>query len=174
MHEPRKALQDRGRLAIGHAVFRQIRALPATPIVALPDPGRRVRGHADMKFPTLPRPAKRVLSCALLLTATLGAHAAPGDAVEQCIDLAPAHQVVRSGETRHFLLKSGEDHYKVAFRNTCSSLPTASRLVISADGREGRLCPGTGDVVTQRERCGVGEVTRIEAQEFQRQQRRRR
>jgi hypothetical protein len=148
----------------------------AAPVLSsrCPIPGDETRGHADMNFPSLSRPAKRVLSGALLLTVAAGAHAAPGDAVEQCVELAPVHQVVRSGEARYFLLKSGDDHYKVALRNSCGSLPTASRMTISAEGREGRLCPGTGDVVTPRERCGVGEVTRIAAEEFQRQQRRRR
>lgn len=122
-----------------------------------------------MPFPSLPG-----LACVLLAAATTGAQAAPRDAVEDCVDLAPQHQIVRSGGSTHFLVKSGNDHYKVAFQRSCSSLHTASRVTIATDGREGRLCPGTGTVETQRERCVVGTVSRVEPEEFSRQQRRRR
>ena len=123
---------------------------------------------------TLPAPARRLLCATVLLAGAAGAHAAPGDALERCIDLAPAHQIVRSGDSQHFLLKSGDDHYKVAFQRSCSSLPMASRVVIAADGQPGRLCPGSGVVDTSREQCSVGEVTQVSAEDFQRQQRRRR
>ena len=115
-----------------------------------------------------------LLSSIGLLATASGVHAASRDAVDRCIELAPAHQIVRSGGSQHFLIKSGEDHYKVAFQHSCGSLSTASRIAIRAEGREGSLCPGTSVLETPRETCAVGEVTRIAPEDFSRQQRRRR
>ncbi|TDK23390.1 hypothetical protein E2F46_10740 [Luteimonas aestuarii] len=115
-----------------------------------------------------------LLSSVALLGTASGVHAASRDAVDRCIDLAPAHQIVRSGDSQHFLVKTGDEHYKVAFQRSCGSLPTASRVTIRAEGREGRLCPGAGVVETPRETCAVGEVSRIAPEDFSRQQRRRR
>lgn len=114
------------------------------------------------------------LALLMLALPTSGALAASDTALDACVDLAPQHEIVRSGGSSHLLLKSGDAHYKVAFRGSCGSLPTASRVSIATDGQAGRLCPAGSSVVTPREQCQVGSVTPIEAEDFQRQKRRRR
>ncbi len=115
------------------------------------------------------------LVSALLGCVVLGnAVAAPKPAIDSCVELASDHRVVRPGGSDQFLLRSGNDHYKVSLGSGCGGLAVASRLIVSTDGRQGRLCPAGSQLETGRDRCDVRQVVPIEAAEFERQQRRRR
>jgi hypothetical protein len=120
-------------------------------------------------------PKQCLLSAATVLLLLAGsAHAKQADALSECVDLAQGNQIVRSGGGNHFLLKDGDSHYKVSLSRNCGSLPTASKIAIKTGEQVNRLCPTGTVVVTNRDSCSVGEVTPVDAEEFARQQRRRR
>lgn len=121
-------------------------------------------------------PKQCLLSAAtvLLVFAGTAVQAKEAGAITECVDLAQGNQIVRSGGGNHFLLKDGDSHYKVEFSRGCGSLPTASKITIKTGEQVNRLCPSGTVVVTNRDSCSVGAVSPVDAEEFARQQRRRR
>nr|WP_295379926.1 hypothetical protein [Pseudoxanthomonas sp.] len=102
------------------------------------------------------------LALAMLLPALAQARDTPATA---CVDLAPGHEIVRSG-TQSFFLKDGDRHYRVKLRSICDSLPLASRLLVIAEGQDNRLCPTGSRVDTQRGKCDIASFEQITAEEF--------
>lgn len=109
--------------------------------------------------------------CALLLALplsalTVAAHAGNGgQSLPACVDLGADHEIVRGGVQR-FFLRDGGQYYQVEMQDSCDSLPMASRLTISSDGQDNRLCPDGSRVETNRGSCRVGEVSVISDEEF--------
>lgn len=95
-------------------------------------------------------------------------------ALGDCVTLGAGKEIVRAGNGQQFFLKDGDSHYRIAFKNSCSSIVTASKLEISTDGETNRLCPQGTQVRTKRDTCKVGEVERIDADEFANRKRARR
>lgn len=115
----------------------------------------------------------RFLSCAALALALAMALPAPAQARDTpttaaCVDLAAGHEIVRNG-TQSFFLKDGDQHYRVKLRGTCDGLPLASRLLVTAEGRDNRLCPTGSRVDTNRGKCDIASFESITAEEFARQ-----
>ena len=109
----------------------------------------------------------RLCSATALLASAFAANAAsPASSLEGCVDLAAGHEIVRAGSTQSFLLRDGDDHYRVLLRNECGSLPSASRVTILSDGTAGRLCASGARIKTDRDTCMVRGVEAIGAEEF--------
>lgn len=105
------------------------------------------------------------LALAMLLPVLAQAQDAPADA---CVDLGAGHEILRNG-TQSFFLKDGEQHYRVKLRSACDTLPLASRLLVSTEGQDNRLCPSGSRVDTDRGKCDIAGFETINAEEFTRQ-----
>ncbi|TFZ45230.1 hypothetical protein E5C33_10575 [Stenotrophomonas maltophilia] len=92
-----------------------------------------------------------------------------------CVPLAGEQQIVRAGADKNILLRSGEDHYVVHFRNSCSSAVLAPRLGFKTDGKAAdQLCDGgRSELDTGRGSCEVARVEPIDGERFKREARRR-
>jgi len=110
--------------------------------------------------------------CLALATGAASARDA-GSALDGCVELGSGHSIVRQND-QQFFLKNGEQHYRVALSGACNGLSIASRIQISSDGEENRLCPTGSKIKTNRDTCRIGEVTLVDADEFARRARMRR
>ena len=112
------------------------------------------------------------LSAVTLLASS--AHAAD-TAPAQCVSLTGEQQIVRAGADKNILLRSGEDHYVVHFRNSCPSAVLATRLGFKTDGKEADdLCSeGRSALDTGRGSCAVARIEPIDSERFKREARRR-
>lgn len=128
--------------------------------------------------PPLPRHEPSSLLVPLALSA-IPLLASPAHAADtppaQCVSLTGEQQIVRAGADKNILLRSGEDHYVVHFRNSCPSAVLATRLGFKTDGKEaGELCSeGRSALDTGRGSCEVARIEPIDAERFKREARRR-
>ncbi|HEL3866250.1 TPA: hypothetical protein UM690_003933 [Stenotrophomonas maltophilia] len=114
------------------------------------------------------------LSLSAIALLAPSAHAADTPAA-QCVPLSGEQQIVRAGADRNILLRSGEAHYVVHFRNSCPSAVLATRLGFTTDGKEAdTLCSeGRSKLDTGRGSCEVARIEPIDAERFTREARRR-
>lgn len=114
------------------------------------------------------------LALSAIILVTPAAHAADTPPA-QCVPLTGEQQIVRAGADKNILLRSGEDHYVVHFRNSCPSAVLATRLGLKTDGKEAdELCSdGRSALDTGRGSCEVARIEPIDAGRFKREARRR-
>lgn len=119
----------------------------------------------------------KLISTSALLCATLqggNLHAAPADALAECVELAPDYQATRFG-SQYLLVKNGETHYRLSFGGgSCDAIAMSSRLKITTEGTANRLCPTGTRVATKNDRCSVRSVEEIRADEYERYRQRAR
>ncbi|GAB2314702.1 hypothetical protein QAD16_05450 [Stenotrophomonas geniculata] len=149
--------------------MRQIRICSGGGILGS-DPARIAAPCPAMNLSSLLIPL--ALSAVTLLASS--AHAA-NTPPAQCVSLAGEQQIVRAGADKNILLRSGEDHYVVHFRNSCPSAVLATRLGFKTDGKEAdQLCSeGRSALDTGRGSCEVARIEPIDAERFKREARRR-
>lgn len=117
----------------------------------------------------------KILLSSLLLAGLASVGQARAEAAGDCIPLSGDHQIVRSGGGQNILLRNGEQHYRINFRNACSSVATSSKIGFSTNGANGDvLCAGRTRVVTQQDSCAIASVEPIDGSEFARRARARR
>lgn len=118
---------------------------------------------------------KTLLSSSLLLAGLAIAGQVRAEATGDCIALSGDHQVVRSGGGQNILLRNGDQHYRINFRDACSSVATSSKISFSTEGAGGNmLCAGSTHVLTQQDSCAIASVEPIDGSEFARRARMRR
>ena len=103
--------------------------------------------------------------------ASTSASAVEGTPVEGCVELSESHQGMRHG-SQFLLVKDGDAHYRVGFGKTCSALTLASKVTITTEGTANRLCATGTTVASKRARCAVRTVEAIDAETFDRYDRR--
>jgi len=116
--------------------------------------------------------AKRLCTALLLAGSAFSAAAAEKAPISQCVDLGKNQEIVRSGGGQNFLLRDGDAHYLVTFRDGCSSLATTPSLSIVTGESSNRLCPEGTVVKTKRDNCTVAKVETIGADEYASRKRR--
>lgn len=116
------------------------------------------------------------IATALLSACVFSSQAAEqGTPLTDCVTLGNQQEIVRTGGGGdRFFLKDGDNHYRVAFRRSCGSISTTSKVEISTAGEANRLCPQDTRVETDRDVCEVSEIQPITADEFARRQKRAR
>lgn len=108
----------------------------------------------------------------------LGACISSSQAAEQdtpladCVALGDQQEIIRASGGSKFFLKDGDNHYGVAFRHSCDSILTTSKVEISTAGEVNRLCPQGTRVKTDRGVCDVDEIQQISPDEFARRKKR--
>lgn len=116
------------------------------------------------------------IATALILSACVFSSQAAeqGTPLTDCVTLGDQQEIVRAGGGNRFFLKDGDSHYGVAFRGSCDSISTTSKVEISTAGQANRLCSQDTQVRTDRDICEAGEVQQISADEFARRKKRAR
>jgi hypothetical protein len=97
-----------------------------------------------------------------------------GTPIADCVSLGGQQEIVRAGGANRFFLKDGDRHYGVAFRRSCDSIATTSKVEISTGDEVNRLCPQDTRVKTDGDICEVSEIQQISAEEFSRRKKRAR
>lgn len=116
-----------------------------------------------------------IATALMLSTCMFSSNAAEQDpSPASCVTLGGQQEIVRAGGGNRFFLKDGDSHYAVAFRRTCDSMATTSKVEISTAGEVNRLCPKEARVKTDRDICEVSEIKQISAEEFAKSKRRAR
>ncbi|UWX03404.1 hypothetical protein H1235_08980 [Pseudoxanthomonas sp. NC8] len=110
----------------------------------------------------------RLCTVALLAGAAFAANAADNSQIADCVDPGAQQEIVRPGGGQSMVLRDGDAHYLIGFRGECSSLATASSVLIGTDGAANRLCPEGSTVKTNRSTCNVAKVEAIDAEQFAR------
>lgn len=110
---------------------------------------------------------------ALALCAPVAYAAPAGEPVQECVELGGGHKVSRYG-SQFVLVEDGDARYRVSVDSDCDVLSLATRIELSTDGEEGRVCPSGSQVKTNNGECSVALVERIDAQTHARYLRRRR
>jgi len=105
-----------------------------------------------------------LLLCACSATA---AHAAPGDKLSDCIDLSSDYEATRFG-SQYLIIRDNNAHYRVGFGGSCDAMTMNSKMSISTEGHENRLCASNTKVSMKRDSCKVRSVEEIRADEFER------
>ncbi|CCP11625.1 hypothetical protein SMSKK35_3563 [Stenotrophomonas maltophilia SKK35] len=113
--------------------------------------------------------ALTLAAASLLAPTAQAADTAPA----QCVPLTGEQQIVRAGADKNVLLRTGDDHYVVHFRNSCTSAVRASHLGFKTDGKEAtELCgEGRSQLDTGRGTCDVARIEPIDAERFKREAR---
>ncbi|MBK0013761.1 hypothetical protein ACI703_10410 [Isoptericola jiangsuensis] len=118
--------------------------------------------------------ASLALSAGTLLA--MPAHAAdvPAAGTEDCIQLGSDLQLVRAGASRNILLRNGQDHYLVHFKDDCSKAGYSRKLTFVTDGEQGQVCgAGRTELRTDGGYCAVASVEPIDATAFKQKARQR-
>ncbi len=137
-----------------------------------PDPVRIAIPCPAMNMHTLL--ASLALSAGTLLA--MPAHAAdvPAAGTEDCIQLGSDLQLVRAGASRNILLRNGQDHYLVHFKDDCSKAGYSRKLTFVTDGEQGQVCgAGRTELRTDGGYCAVASVEPIDATAFKQKARQR-
>jgi len=138
----------------------------------VPDPVRIATPCPAMNMHTLL--ASLALSAGTLLA--MPAHAAdvPAAGTEACIQLGSDLQLVRAGASRNILLRNGQDHYLVHFKDDCSKAGYSRKLTFVTDGEQGQVCgAGRTELRTDGGYCAVASVEPIDATVFKQKARQR-
>ncbi len=138
----------------------------------VPDPVRIAIPCPAMNMHTLL--ASLALSAGTLLA--MPAHAAdvPAAGTEDCIQLGSDLQLVRAGASRNILLRNGQDHYLVHFKDDCSKAGYSRKLTFVTDGEQGQVCgAGRTELRTDGGYCAVASVEPIDAADFKQKARQR-
>src|SRR5690606_26373787 len=88
-----------------------------------------------------------------------------------CTELGTDSEAVRAGSARSMLLRDGDSHYLVTFRQDCNQLATTRSLKILGEGASHRVCPDNNVVRIKRAECEVQSIEAISAREFARRKR---
>ncbi len=141
----------------------------------VPDPVRIAIPCPAMNMHSLPALfAALALSAGTLLA--MPAHAAdvPPAGTEDCIQLDTDLQLVRAGASRNILLRNGQDHYVVHFRDDCSKAGYSRKLTFVTDGEQGQVCgAGRTELRTDGGNCAIASVESIDAAAFKQKARQR-
>lgn len=110
-----------------------------------------------------------MLSAAVLLFA---GHLIPVDAgaaqpLDECVSLSDAHEGARFG-SQYLMLKDGGTYYRVGFSGSCDALTKGSIVQVSTGVQKNRLCPTGSKVSSQRARCSVRTVEKIDGDDYER------
>jgi len=138
----------------------------------VPDPVRIAIPCPAMNMHTLL--TSLALSAGTLLA--MPAHAAdvPSAGTEDCIQLGSDLQLVRAGASRNILLRNGQDHYLVHFKDDCSKAGYSRKLTFVTDGEQGQVCgAGRTELRTDGGYCAVASVEPIDATAFKQKARQR-
>jgi len=132
-----------------------------------------------MKMHSLPTLfAALALSAGTLLATPAHAADAPPAGTGACIQLESDLQLVRAGASRNILLRSGQDHYVVHFKDDCSKAGYSRKLTFVTDGEQGQVC-GAGrtelrtELRTDGGYCAVASAEPIDATAFKQKARQR-
>lgn len=126
-----------------------------------------------MKAPV--KACSRIAATALLSACVFSSQAAGQDTpLTDCVALGSQQEIVRAGGGDRFFLKDGDNYHRVAFRHSCGSISTTSKVEISTAGEVNRLCPQDTKIETDRDICEVGQVQQISADEFAQRKKRAR
>lgn len=118
--------------------------------------------------------ASLALSAGTLLA--MPAHAAdvPAAGTDACIQLDSDLQLVRAGASRNILLRNGQDHYIVHFKDDCSKAGYSRKLTFVTDGEQGQVCgAGRTELRTDGGNCAIASVEPIDAAAFKQKARQR-
>jgi len=141
----------------------------------VPDPVRIAIPCPAMNMHSLPALfAALALSAGTLLA--MPAHAAdvPPAGTKDCIQLDTDLQLVRAGASRNILLRNGQDHYVVHFRDDCSKAGYSRKLTFVTDGEQGQVCgAGRTELRTDGGNCAIASVEPIDAAAFKQKARKR-
>ena len=141
----------------------------------VPDPVRIAIPCPAMNMHSLPALfAALALSAGTLLA--MPAHAAdvPPAGTEDCIQLDTDLQLMRAGASRNILLRSGQGHYVVHFRDDCSKAGYSRKLTFVTDGEQGQVCgAGRTELRTDGGNCAIASVEPIDAAAFKQKARQR-
>ena len=138
----------------------------------VPDPVRIAIPCPAMNMHTLL--ASLALSAGTLLA--MPAHAAdvPAAGTDACIQLDSDLQLVRAGASRNILLRNGQDHYIVHFKDDCSKAGYSRKLTFVTDGEQGQVCgAGRTELRTDGGNCAIASVEPIDAAAFKQKARQR-
>jgi len=140
-----------------------------------PDPVRIAIPCPAMKMHSLPTLfAALALSAGTLLATPAHAADAPPAGTGACIQLESDLQLVRAGASRNILLRSGQDHYVVHFKDDCSKAGYSRKLTFVTDGEQGQVCgAGRTELRTDGGYCAVASVEPIDATAFKQKARQR-
>ncbi|HVI59369.1 MAG TPA: hypothetical protein VM619_10955 [Luteimonas sp.] len=111
--------------------------------------------------------SKTILALAALCALLPAAHAAGrNQALGDCVELSPAHEMARFG-SQYLLVKDGDAYYRLGFGGTCAAIAQATRIELRAEGKAGRLCPQGTQVVARVGSCTVRDVALISQEQYE-------
>ncbi len=147
---------DIGCSDASHCHLKQIH--PCVPVPNVEPGPNRIATCTDAMNTT-----SRTALLAALLCASPVALAAADDSPGQepgCVALGTQQQLIRQGDSQHFLLRDGQHVYQVSLHRNCPGLPHARQAVIERDGAKHMLCQRGSELVTDRGKC---DIRRFEA-----------
>lgn len=108
--------------------------------------------------------SRTALLIALLCASPLALAAADGDGHQPgCIALGTQQQLIRQGDSQHFLVRDGQDFYQVTLHRNCPGLPHAREAVIERGGAKHMLCQRGSELVTDRGKCDIRRFETLDA-----------
>jgi hypothetical protein len=111
--------------------------------------------------------SKTLLALVALCALQPAAHAAGRtQALGDCVELSPAHEMARFG-SQYLLVKDGDAHYRLGFGGNCSAIAQSTRVELRTQGQAGRLCPAGTQVVARVGNCTVRSVSLISQDQYE-------